>query len=141
MGSLKGERIYSLKKNIVQNSSLFQRYLALLGPKEKTPLLPTCAPRRPDTPSLKPINYQLALSDLRQVIDSLGYNGADFSEHSMKRGAATASHDAGVSEPEIQHEGGWTSSRTVRLYIDRSARASQKIAKRLVARPKPPKRS
>jgi hypothetical protein len=50
----------------------------------------------------------------------------------MKRGAATASHRAGIPESEIQVEGGWTNAKTVKLYIDRDPRSSQKLAKKIV---------
>jgi hypothetical protein len=108
--------------------SLFSfSYLEFLGPGD-WPLIPSCAPRRPHAPSSVPLNYQTALNDLREILDSMGYNGRDFGEHSMKRGAATSSHEAGVSEPDIQTEGGWSSSRTVKLYIDKGVKSSQRIA-------------
>jgi len=58
----------------------------------------------------------------------------------MKQGAATASHEAGIAENEIQGEGGWTNPKTVKLYIDRKATTSQKFARRLAAS-KPPRKN
>jgi len=95
-----------------------------------------CHPGNPKKAWKRSVSYTTSLTDLRQVMDELGYDGREFGEHSMKRGAATSSHEAGVSEADIQTEGGWTNSKTVKLYIDRGPSKSQTIAKKLAKKQK-----
>lgn len=101
-----------------------------------TPLVPMCHPGDPKKAWKRPVSYTTSLSDLRQLMDQLGYDGREFGEHSMKRGAATSSHEAGVADVEIQREGGWTNPKTVSLYIDRDPKNSQKLAKKLASNKK-----
>lgn len=82
-------------------------------------LQPNCAPGSPNRPHpTRAIGYTLALQDLRHVIDASGHNGADFSEHSNKRGGATHATNSGIPEDEIREIGNWKSLKTARLYID-----------------------
>jgi len=73
---------------------------------------------KPD-PNKNSINYGISLVDLRYYLTELGYEGDQFSEHSLKRGAATDSDEAGIPETDIQEQGGWTNIKTTRLYIDK----------------------
>ena len=52
---------------------------------------------------------------MRGLLDSLGYDGKKYSEHSSCRGAATHSADVGIEDAEIQVAGDWQDSRTVKL--------------------------
>lgn len=100
--------------------ALTTEYISRLTP--NCYLQPYCSPSdrmKPDLKKDRPIYYSAALTDFRSVMDRLGYNGEEFSEHSHKRGAATDSDAAGMTEPEIQEQGHWTNPRTTRLYIDK----------------------
>jgi len=52
------------------------------------------------------------------MLDDLGYEGAKYSLHSGKRGAATYAASIGMAEVTIQQVGDWKSARTARLYIE-----------------------
>jgi len=96
------------------------RYLTRLANPDCS-LQPTCLRHDPSMPNLKKtIAYTTALSDLRYVMDTLGYDGQEFSEHSMKRGIATESSSLGMTDHEIQVQGGWSSIETARKYIDKN---------------------
>jgi len=97
----------------------FFRYLEFLG-NHRGSLQPKAHPsnRLKPHPTLA-IGYNRALHDLRAILDSLGYDGKDFSEHSMKRGITTTSDEIGIPEDEICREGGWKNLKTMRLYIDK----------------------
>jgi len=85
-------------------------------------LQPKCHPRDPHlpNPAQRGITYTRALTDMREVLTSLGYDGSKFSLHSMKRGAATHCDKIGMPEGDIMEEGGWKNLKTVRLYINKS---------------------
>jgi len=69
---------------------------------------------------------------LRDLITELGYDGNEFSEHSHKRGAASESSSAGISETDIQEQGNWKSLATTRKYIDQSDTRSLSFTKKLI---------
>ncbi len=69
---------------------------------------------------------------MRDLLNFLGYNGDEYSAHSPRRGMATHSADIGIPEPDIQLSGGWQSSQSMRLYIDRQPHQYQRIANRLL---------
>jgi len=99
--------------------TITSRYISKL--KHSTFLQPYCSASdsgKPD-PNKKSINYGISLTDLRYYLTELGYEGDKFSEHSLKRGAATDSDAAGIPETDIQEQGGWTNIKTTRLYIDK----------------------
>jgi hypothetical protein len=64
--------------------------------------------------------YSIALNDFRTTIDSAGFDGSLYSEHSGKRGAATQAANSGMGVEEIRDVGNWTNVKTARLYIDDS---------------------
>jgi hypothetical protein len=64
-------------------------------------------------------------------LDSLGYDGASYSEHSSRRGVATRSAAIGVPDEEIQVAGGWKNPKTVQLYIDRNPKQHQRLTKKI----------
>ncbi len=65
------------------------------------------------------------------MLDDLGYNGRDYSEHSSRRGVATHSNNVGVDENSIQVAGNWLDSRTVKKYIDRDPREHQRLTRKI----------
>jgi len=67
---------------------------------------------------------------MRMLLDLNGYNGEEYSEHSPRRGMATESAKAGISDSDIQLSGGWQDARSMRLYIDRKPQQFQVIAKK-----------
>jgi len=112
--------------------TLTTRYISLIG---KTAYVqPYCSPGDKNKPDLKKgsIYYTSALADLRNLLTGLGYNGDEFSEHSLKRGAASDSDQAGIPETEIQEEGGWTNIKTTRLYIDKKDTKSVLYTRKLI---------
>jgi len=102
------------------------RYLVKLGPEYQGSLQPKCHPRNPHLPSSNPggITYNRALTDMRELLTSLGFDGKTFNLHSMKRGVANHCDEIGIPEEEIMHEGGWKNLKTVKLYINKKDKKS-----------------
>jgi len=64
--------------------SLTKKYLKKLSPTSS--LVPRCHPKDPKVAHpTKGVPYSTALSDLKEVMTMLGYDGDEYSEHSMKR--------------------------------------------------------
>jgi len=98
-------------------------------------LQPSCHPADPNKPHpTREVPYTRALSDLKEFVTQLGYDGDAFSEHSHKRGAATESSSQGISENQIQEQGGWTNIKTTRLYIDKKPNKNHAFIKKLLRR-------
>ncbi len=110
----------------------FFRYLVRLGETHQGSLQPTCSPKDPDVPHPnRTISYSNAVTNLRNLLDHIGLDGHQYSEHSSKRGAATRSSEVGVDDVTIQVAGGWQDLRTVRKYIDRSPLETQHLMKQI----------
>jgi len=106
--------------------TLTKKYLKYLGASYQGYLQPSCLKGNPDVANpKKPMGYNCAHANLREVLDLLGYCGADYGEHSAKRGMATHCSKLGIPEPEIQVAGNWTNLKTTRLYIDKKAVKTQ----------------
>jgi len=73
---------------------------------------------------MKGITYTRALTDMREMLTSLGYDGTKFSLHSMKRGVATHCDQIGMPEGDIMEEGGWKNLKTAKLYINKNDKKS-----------------
>lgn len=58
-------------------------------------LVPLCTAKNSPDPN-KPVPYNVALTDMKKLMDLLGYDGKLYGEHSGKRGDATiaAAHGA-----------------------------------------------
>lgn len=80
---------------------------------------------------MRAVSYSLALMDMRTILNGLGYDGSTFGEHSYRRGAATHSANIGISDGEIQVAGGWLSTKSMNLYIDRQAQHYQNITAKM----------
>ncbi len=112
--------------------SFSSRYLHRLGEKYQGSLQPSCDPRNPTLPHpSRSISYTNAVNNLRSLLDGLGYDGSQYSEHSSRRGVATRSSAIGVPDDQIQIAGGWKNPKTVQLYIDRNPRQHQRLTRRI----------
>ena len=66
------------------------------------------------------VSYSTALSNLKILLSSLGYDPARFGEHSGRRGGATTASDAGVEWPDLMSHGRWKSVSTPLGYLANS---------------------
>ncbi len=106
--------------------------MKILGKDYEGSLQPSCSPRDPNVPHpTRVISYPNAISNLRNLLDNLGYEGQNYSEHSSKRGVATRSSEIGIDDNSIQVAGGWKDLRTVRKYIDRDPKQHQRLIARI----------
>ncbi|EFX70264.1 hypothetical protein DAPPUDRAFT_112895 [Daphnia pulex] len=62
-------------------------YFQFLGPSYVGYLVPSCTPQNKPNPE-KAVHYSGALSDLKKLLTSLGYDSSLYGEHSGKRGGA-----------------------------------------------------
>ena len=58
-----------------------------------------------------------AYAALRAALDSVGVDGASYSWHSLRAGAATSAANRGVPEPVMMAAGGWRSVTAARGYV------------------------
>lgn len=113
-------RIYIKLLKYLILKKISHRYVEFLG-EHSGSLQPTCAPGYPNKPHpSRAIVYTLGLSDMRQILTSIGENGDEYGEHSGKRGGATYAAELGIIEEEIRIMGDWKDIRTARLYIDKN---------------------
>jgi hypothetical protein len=118
---------------LVFKRQIIARYLQRLGEGYLGSLQPSCHPKDASLPhSSRVISYSNAISNLRTLLDQLGYDGSSYSEHSSRRGVATHCSDIGVPEEDIQIARGWTNPRTLQLYIDRNPRQHQNLTKKIL---------
>ena len=59
--------------------------------------------------SVVPITYRDLMTYMRSWLDKIGEDSKQFSSHSLRRGATTHAHTAGIPEVEIQRLGNWNS--------------------------------
>lgn len=112
---------------------LTAHYFRFLGTSHVGYLVPACTPtNRPDP--TKSLPYPGALSDLRHLLSSLGYDAKLYGEHSGKRGAATQAVENGMSQDSLQRLGGWRSDNMAAKYVDLSLASRLKMSK-LLQRP------
>ncbi len=103
-----------------------------LGDQHQGSLQPSCSAGHSNDPHPnRSISYSNAVVNLRSILDQLGYDGAKYSEHSSRRGVATRSAEIGIADDEIQVAGGWKDPRTVRLYIDRHPKQTQRLTRKI----------
>jgi hypothetical protein len=110
-----------------------QSYFQYLGCQHLGYLIPCCDPHaKPD--QSKPLPYNAALSDLRTLLDNLGYQSKNYDEHSGKRGGASAMAENGISKDDLQRLGGWRSEAMPSKYTDMSTGSKLQMAKYLQKR-------
>ncbi len=78
-----------------------------------------------------PLSYTTALEDFRDLLTLLGENASSYSEHSGKRGGASAAAEAGMSATELQRFGGWRSANMAAKYTDLSVNTRLKLSRKL----------
>ena len=66
----------------------------------------------------KPVSYSVALSDLKKLLQLLGFDPNLYGEHSGKRGGATAAAAHGATESQLKRLGGWRSDAMPSKYVD-----------------------
>ena len=77
------------------------------------------------------VSYSTALSDLKLLLTSLGYDASRFGEHSGRRGGATAASDAGVDWTDLMSHGRWKSVATPLGYLANLRRRQRRVAQAL----------
>jgi hypothetical protein len=65
------------------------------------------------------VAYSGALTDMKKLMDSLGFEGKLYGEHSGKRGGATTSVAHGATEKQLKRLRGWRSDAMPAKYVDR----------------------
>jgi hypothetical protein len=66
-------------------------------------------------PKVKVVNSTMRAA-CKRLIEAVGLNSSDYASHSCKRGAALAAMEAGLSQPQIQEPGRWSSASMVGRY-------------------------
>lgn len=98
-------------------------------------------PAPPDSPCfvvpgangvLQPLTYSLFVSHLKKWLTAAGFNAADYSGHSLRRGGATTAFKAGVDPLFVQHHGDWSSDCWL-LYIGFSKEQKEKVSLGMLA--------
>ena len=64
--------------------------------------------------------YSGALSDLKKLLESLGYDAKLYGEHFGKRGGATSAAAHGATDKQLKRLGGWRSDAMPAKYVDLS---------------------
>jgi hypothetical protein len=77
--------------------------------------------------ALVPLRYTLLVSSLKKWLAAAGYNPAQFSGHSLRRGGATAAFQAGADPLFIRLQGGWSSDAWL-LYVGLSDVQRQRVS-------------
>ena len=99
--------------------ALTLNYFQFLGPSYSGFLIPSCTPKNTPNPE-KAVPYSGALTDLKKLMATLGYDARLYGEHSGKRGGATTAAANGVTEKQLKRLGGWRSDAMPSKYVDLS---------------------
>ncbi len=108
---------------------LTKNYFQFLGSGFNGYLVPSSAPNFLPDPK-KPVSYNGALEDLRNLFSLLGIEGR-YGEHSGKRGATTTAAENGMSLANLKRLGGWRSDSVPSKYIDQSVTTRLKLSNML----------
>ena len=79
------------------------------------------------------ISYDTATKDLRCVLELAGVPAQGFTEHSGRRGGATALANERISLGPLMEQGRWRSMSSAQKYIDKRARLRNEAAEALAA--------
>lgn len=114
------ERIVASNSDITRCPvKLTLNYFQFLGPTYSGFLVPACTPK--NTPNAeKQVSYSGALTDLKKLMTSIGYDARLYGEHSGKRGGATAAAANGATDKQLKRLGGWRSDAMPAKYVDLS---------------------
>lgn len=99
--------------------ALTLNYFQFLGPSYSGYLIPSCTSKNAPNPA-KAVPYSGALSDMKKLMTTLGYNAKLYGEHSGKRRGATTAAANGLSEKQLKRLGGWRSDAMPAKYVDLS---------------------
>lgn len=94
-------------------------YFKYLGTSYIGYLVPSCLTKNAPNPD-KSVPYSGALADMKKLMDSLGYDGKLYGEHSGKRGGATTAAAHGATDKQLKRLGGWRSDAMPAKYVDLS---------------------
>ena len=94
-------------------------YFQFLGSAYSGYLVPSCTPKNAPDPK-KSVPYSGALSDMKKLMELLGYDAKLYGEHSGKRGGATAAAAQGATDKQLKRLGGWRSDSMPAKYVDLS---------------------
>jgi hypothetical protein len=83
-------------------------YFQFLGPTYTGYMVPSCRPKKTSNPN-KAVPYSGALSDMKKLMSTLGYDATLYGEHSGKRGGATAAAANRATENQLKRLGDWRS--------------------------------
>lgn len=111
--------------------NLAKRYLAVVKNTPDTPLQQHIVLVGTDGQaklSGKNICRSTADNDRKAVLEEAGLP-TDYTEHSGRRGAAIALHEAGASEADIRRAGGWKTNASVERYINGAVKRKLEVAK------------
>jgi len=103
-------------------------YFAFLGLTFDGSVIPKCSPRNRFRPVNDPITYTSASEDFKFMLDKIGEPTEGYSEHSMRRGGATAAARRGAYLEQICVAGHWTSVRVAAMYVENQAGDAQQFA-------------
>ena len=110
--------------------SLTLNYFQFLGPVYSGYLVRSCTSKNTPNPD-KPVSYSRALSDLKQLMNLLGYDASLYGEHSGKRRGATAAAGNGATDIQLKRLGGWRSDTIPAKYVDLSLKSRISMSKLL----------
>ena len=118
-----GEKLISANLDLEQYCPvrLTQNYLRYLGSSFSGNMQPACQSKNPNSPLPgSKVCYSNALSDLRQLLNALGFGQLRFGEHSPRRGGASHAANLGMPMEDLQRLGGWKSQMIPAKYVDLS---------------------
>lgn len=110
--------------------NLTLNYFQFLGPLYSGYLVPSCTSKNTPNPD-KPVLYSGALSDLKKLMNLLGYDASLYGEHSGKRGGATAAAANGATHKQLKRLGGWRSDTIPAKNVDLSLKSRISMSKLL----------
>jgi hypothetical protein len=99
--------------------ALTLNYFQFLGPTYSGFLVPSCTSKKVPNPE-KPVPYSGALTDMKKLMVTLGYDAKLYGEHSGKRGGANTAAANGLTEKPLKRLGGLRSDAMPSKYVDLS---------------------
>ena len=77
--------------------------------------------------------YSRALADLKDLVSRTGRPGAEYGEHSGRRGGATAAAEAGAKWTDLKKLGRWSSDAAPQLYVENTVKRRSELPLMLAA--------
>lgn len=115
-----GERVVASNPDVKRCPvQLTLNYFRFLGLSYDGYLVPLCTAKNSPNPA-KSVPYSGALTDLKKLMNLLGYDEKLYGEHSGKRGGATTAAAHGATDKQLKRLGGWRSDAMPAKYVDLS---------------------